>query len=294
VVPVLGIPLDDRVVKAFRRVYAAVGEPWRLAKTGRPPKRRPDEYALALFARSFWGWTFREAACILKVPKTCLHWASKRLALAWVRALVERTALDLREKFVVKCRIADSTGVSVHSSGFKRRFQRRAYWKLHAIVDYAPWAHKLWFSVARATRGAVHDVVIGRRLLEKTPPSELYADKAYDDKKFYKIAFKHGFTPCMQQRKNAARRTGVRGKIWRSYDDRKRKKYRGRIEAAFGGFANRYHSRINERKTSTRRRACEMWAITHNIRTLAKSLQIYLWDRLLEISPATIPMRLNN
>ncbi|PIT85386.1 hypothetical protein COU36_03570 [Candidatus Micrarchaeota archaeon CG10_big_fil_rev_8_21_14_0_10_59_7] len=270
--PVLGIPLEPRVVKAFRRVYAAVGEPWRLAKTGRPPKRRPDEYALALFSKAFWGWTFREAACVLKIPKTCLHWASKRLALAWVRALVEHAALVLRQQFKVKCRIVDSTGASLRATGFKRRFQRRPYWKLHGIVDYAPWAHRIWFSVARATRGAVHDVVIGRRLLTKPPPSELYADKAYDDKKFYKLALEHGFKPCMQQRKNAASRRGVRGVIWRSYDDRKRKKYRGRIEAAFGGFANRYASRINERLTSTRRRACELWAVAHNIRTLAKSV----------------------
>lgn len=266
------MPLPKGVEKAFHRVYMAVGEPWRLANTGRPPKRRPEDYALALFCRSFWGWTFREAEAILKIPKTCLHWASKRLRLAWVRALVERTALILREKFAVKCRIVDSTGVSLSSNGFKRRFQRRAYWKLHALVDYAPWAHRIWFSVARATRGAVHDVVIGRRLLEKAPPSELYGDKGYDDKKFYKTAYNHGFAPCMQQRKNAASTRGIRGRVWRAYDDARRKKYRGRVEAPFGGFANRYASRISEKKTSTRRRTCELWAVANNIRTLAKSV----------------------
>ena len=84
----------------------------------------------------------------------------------------------------------------------------------------------------------------------------------------------------MQQRKNAASRRGIRGRVWRSYDDRKRRKYQGTIEAAFGGFANRYASRISEKKTSTRRRACELWAAAHNIRTMAKGLLNYLWDTL--------------
>ena len=138
-------------------------------------------------------------------------------------------------------------------------------------------------AVTRATRGNVHDVVIGRRLLEKSPPSELYADKAYDDKKFYKIAFKHDYAPCMQQRKNAASTRGIRGRVWHLYKDRKRKKYRGRVEAPFGGFANRYASRINEQLTSTRRRTCELWTLAHNIRTLA---QHYLWN-ILACKPIT-------
>ena len=278
--PVLELPVPKQVEKVFRRVLAAVGEPWRLAKTGRPPKRRPREYALALFVRSFWGWTFREAECVLRVPKSCLHWAAKRLKTAWVLALVERTAENLRKAFKVKCVILDSTGVSVRSAGYKRRAKRRQFWKLHGITEYAPWAHRTWFASVRATTGRVHDVKIGRKLLEKAPPNDLYADKAYDDKKFYKLAFKQGFKPCMQQRKNTASRTGIRGKVWRSYNDRKRKKYRGRVEAPFGGFANRYASRINEKLTSTRRRACTFWAAAHNTRTLAKNVFNYLWDRL--------------
>ncbi len=282
--PVLELPLPQGAEKAFRRVLAIVGEPWRRAKTGRPPKRTPRDYALALFARAYWSWTLREAECVLRIPKSCLHWASKRLTLAWVQALVASTAQRLRRQFRVKCVILDSTGVSLRSNGFKRRARRRAHWKLHVIAEHAPWAHRTWFAFATATRGAVHDVTVGRRLLGKAPPPpELYADKAYDDKKFYKLAFKHGFTPCMQQRKNAASRHGVRGRVWRSYDDRKRKSFRGRVEAPFGGFANRYASRINERLTSTRRRACLSWCVAHNVRSLAKSLAsafLHLWDTL--------------
>jgi len=274
------LPLEPQVEKAFRRMLAAIGEPWRLAKTGRPPKRRPREYALALFCRAFWGWPFREAACILKIPKTCLHWASKRLQSAWVQALIEKSARRLRSLFAVKCAILDSTGASLRSFGFKRRFQRRPHWKLHALAEYAPWAHRIWFAAAKATRGYVHDVVVGRTLLEKAPPAELYGDRAYDDKKLYKLALKLGFAPIMQQRKNAASSRGIRGVIWRNYDDAKRRKYRGRIEAMFGGFANRYGSRISEQKIGTRRRACLLWAAAHNVRTLAKSFLNQLWDTL--------------
>ena len=273
---VLNLPLEPQIEKTFRRLLAAIGEPWKPAKTGRPPKRRPREYALALFCRAFWKWSFREAECILKIPKTCLQWASRRLQSAWVSALIERTAERLRSACKVKCAILDSTGVSVRGFGFKRRFQRRPYWKLHAIAEYAPRAHKIWFAAAKATRGFVHDVVAGRQLLEKAPPADLYGDMAYDDKKLFRLALRLGFRPCMQQRKNSASRRGIRGVIWRNYDDAKRRKYRGRIEAMFGGFANRYCSAISEKKTSTRRRACLLWAVAHNVRTMAKRFELLM------------------
>ena len=145
-VPVLSMPLTASAEKAFRRVLAAVGEPWRLARTGRPPTHSPKDYALALFVRSFYGWSYRTAAAVLKIPKTCLHWAFKRLKNAWVEALVEKTANALRSLYAVKCAIVDSTGVSLRNAGFKRRFQRRPYLKLHAITEYAPWAHRVWFT----------------------------------------------------------------------------------------------------------------------------------------------------
>ena len=250
-------------------------------KARKEAKKKPEgHYALALFVRSFYGFSYRTAAAILKIPKSCLQWAFCKLQSAWVSALVERAAENLRSAYKVKCAILDSTGIVLRAFGYKRRFQRRPYWKLHAIAEHAPWAHKIWFAAAKATRGFVHDVVIGRQLLEKAPPAELYGDRAYDDKKLFKLALQLGFDPIMQQRRNAASRRGIRGVIWMNYDDAKRRKYRGRIEAMFGGFANRYGSRISERKTGTRRRACLMWAVAHNVRTLAKSVLNYLWDRL--------------
>ncbi len=275
-----GMPLPVNVEKAFGRVLAAVGEPWRLAKRGRPSKRRPKEYALALFCRAFWGWSFRELECVLRIPKMCSHWASKRLSAAWVLALVYKTADCLRRQYAVKAGILDSTGVSLQPSGCKRKGFYKPYWKLHALAEYAPRAHKVWFAAALATRGNVADITIAPRLMEKAPPSTLYGDKGYDAQSLYRLAYRLGWSVCMQQRSTAARRTGVRGKVWRSYDDRKRKRFRGRIEAAFGGFANRYNSRVFEKRVGTRRHACLMWAAAHNIRTLAKSMLSYLWDRL--------------
>jgi hypothetical protein len=272
VTAVLELPLPPGAEKAFRRTLAVVGEPWKTKKRGRRPERTPREYALALFVKAFYGWSLRTAEAALGIPRSCLHWASKRLTLAWVRSLVERVAAVLRKQYAVKCAIVDSTGVSLTSPGCKRAGLHRAYWKLHAVVEYAPRAHKIWFACARATLGNVADVTVGKQLLDAPPPSELYADKAYDAASFYHLAFKRGWRVCMQQRLDRARRTGVRGVVWRSYDDRKRRKYRGRIEAAFGGFANRYASRVRERLTSTRRRACLLWCVAHNVRTLAKSL----------------------
>ncbi|MFH1751102.1 MAG: hypothetical protein ABH863_05465, partial [Candidatus Micrarchaeota archaeon] len=84
------MPLEPQIEKTFRRILAAVGEPWRLAKRGRKPKRSPKEYALALFARSFYGFSYRTAAAVLKIPKSCLQWAFCKLKSAWIAALVER------------------------------------------------------------------------------------------------------------------------------------------------------------------------------------------------------------
>jgi len=267
---VLVLPLEAKVEKAFRRVLATLGGPWRPARRGRPPLRTSKDYALALFVRAFYGWSYREAQAVLRVPRSCLNWAFKRLRVAWVRALIARTAQRLRKQFAVTCGILDSTGVSLSSSGAKRLFYR-PYWKLHALVEYAPWAHRVWFAAAKPTRGNVADVVVGKQLLDGAPPSTLYADRGYDAESLYRIAYACGWRINMQQRKCAARRTGIRGRVWRSYDEVKRKKYRGRVEAAFGGFANRYASRIKERLACTRRRACLMWAVAHNIRTLAKA-----------------------
>ncbi len=277
---VFDLPLEAKVEKAFRRVLAAVGEPWRLAKRGRPPLRRPHEYAKALFCKAFWGWPLREAACIIRIPKSTLHWASKRLSAAWVLALVYKTADCLRRQYAVKAGILDSTGVSLQPRGCKRAGVWRPYYKLHALAEYAPRAHKVWFAAALATRGNVADITVAPRLMEKAPPSTLYGDKGYDAQSLYRLAYRLGWSVCMQQRRTAARLTGVRGKVWRSYDDRKRKRFRGRIEAMFGGFANRYNSRVFEKRVGTRRHACLLWAAAHNIRTMAKSLLSYLLDAL--------------
>lgn len=277
---VFRLPLAAKVEKAFGRIYAAAGAPWRRSRRGRPPQRRPAEYALALFCKAFYGFSYRTAEAVLGIPRACLHWASRKLALAWIRALVERAAACLRKQFQVTAGILDSTGVSLQPRGCKRAGVYRPYWKLHGLVEYAPRAHRVWFASAFATRGNVHDIVPARRLLEKAPPTTLYADKAYDAQWLYRLAFKRGWKICMQQRAYCASRHGWRGRVWRSYDDRKRKKNRGRVEAAFGGFAQRYHSRVLEKRVGTRRRACLWWAAAHNIRTLAKSVFNYLLDSL--------------
>ena len=270
------LPVEAGVEKIFRRVFAAVGGPWKRARRGRKPLREPCEYARALFVRSFYGWSYRTAAAVLRVPRSCLHWAFKRLQAAWVNALVEHTAAALRRSNAVECAILDSTGVSLQPAGCKRNGLPRPVWKLHALVEYAPQAHKLWFAAARATRGNVADVVVGKALLGGAPPSELYADKAYDAEALYRLAFKRGWRVNMQQRRCCASRTGVRGRVWRSYNDEKRRKYRGRIEAAFGGFANRYASRIAERLAGTRTCACLLWCVAHNVRTLAKTANSFI------------------
>ena len=283
-VSVLNNPLPVPALKAFRRVLAAVGEPWRLARRGRPPKRKPRAYALALFVKAYWGWALREAECVLRIPKSSLHWASKRLRDAWVRALVARTAARLRREHAAACSILDSTGVSWSPLGCKRRFERRPYGQLHAMVEYAPKAHAVWFSDAIATASPRGDAPMGERLLASEhapPPTVLLADKGYDSFSLYRLAFRRGWRVCMRQRKNCEWNRGLRGRVLREYDDDEYRALRGRVEAPFGGFARRYASRLHERLASTRKTACLLWVVAHNVRTIARTIRSY-WQDLLD------------
>ena len=54
--------ISKRVEKAFLRVLKAVGEPWKLSRRGRKPLRSPRQYALALFAKAFYGSTCNNAS----------------------------------------------------------------------------------------------------------------------------------------------------------------------------------------------------------------------------------------
>jgi len=278
------IPLSDNVFMSFRRALRATGLPWKRSKRGRPPDHSSKKFAWALFVRAFYGWSYRVTEAVMSIPRSCLHWAFMRAPMAWIKRLTTLTVVFLRQKKQAVCGIMDSTGVGVSAPGFKRKGLRRPYWKMHALVEYCPGF--VWFVDSKGTPGYKADITIGRKLLaENDLDAEwLFADKGYDDKKFYKQAYKKGLTPIMQQRSFAASRKGVRGKVWRDYNNALRKRYRGMVETPFGGFANRYASRIGERKTKTRRISIQFRALAHNIRTLAKTMKkavlTYLLDTL--------------
>ena len=289
-VSVLNNPLPVPALKAFRRVLAAVGEPWRLARRGRPPKRKPRAYALALFVKAYWGWALREAECVLRIPKSSLHWASKRLRDAWVRALVARTAARLRREHAAACSILDSTGVSWSPLGCKRRFERRPYGQLHAMVEYAPKAHAVWFSDAIATASPRGDAPMGERLLASEHALRLrccWRTKVTTRFRCTASLFGVGGACACASARTASGTAacewnrGLRGRVLREYDDDEYRALRGRVEAPFGGFARRYASRLHERLASTRKTACLLWVVAHNVRTIARTIRSY-WQDLLD------------
>jgi hypothetical protein len=251
----------------------------------------PIEYAIALFCRAFYGWSYREAAAILDIPKSMLHWAFQRLPLEWVRAMIARTAARLRREHETACSIIDSTGVSWQPSGCKRHFERRPYGQLHALVEYSPKAHAVWFADAIATASPKGDAPLGERLLTSEyapPPTVLLADKGYDSFSLYRLAYKLGWRVCMRQRKNCEWNRGLRGRVLDEYDDDLYRAWRGRVEAPFGGFARRYKSTVNERLAGTRKTACLLWAVAHNVRTIARTLLSRIYRT---VSPAAYLLR---
>ena len=282
----IGYPLEKGVVKAFRRFLGQVGDPWRLAGFGRPPKRRPSEYAFALFVKVARDLSYRTAECLLGIPRSSLHWAFKRLPLAWLRQLLVCSAALLRKLVKPKCGILDSTGVSLTGFGCTRRSEWKDFWKLHVLAEYAPQASAVWVACAKPTSKHAADVVVGRKLLaESPPPTTLFGDKAYDDRKLFALAYRQGWRVCMQQRKTSLSLVGLRGRVWRDYDNDLRKRYRGMVETIFAAFSKRHSSRINERLSTTRAKTLLFWCINHNTRTTNKikttTLLIY-WTLSLE------------
>jgi hypothetical protein len=62
------------------------------------------------------------------------------------------------------------------------------------------------------------------------------------------------------------------GRVLKKYNDETHNNFRRRVESPFGGFAKRYHSIIEEQKPNTHICASLLWALVHNVRTLAKTL----------------------
>lgn len=185
--------------------------------------------------------------------------------------LISSTAERLRREFKPDCAILDSTGVSVRAFGFKRAGEYRPYLKLHALEEYSKNAHAVWFAKVKITDGNVPDVLVGYEFMRSdVPPSLLLADKGYDAFKLYRLAYKKRWRVCMRQRSTCEWNRGLRGRVLKEYDDELYKKLRGRVESPFGGFAKRYHSTVEEQKKGTRTIACMLWAVAHNVRTLAR------------------------
>lgn len=262
-------PLDKKILKTFYRFVGRVGNPWTIAGFGRPPKRQPKEYGLTLFVKGFYGWSYRVASAVLGIPRSSLHWAFKRLKKEWLQSLLRFSSVWLRGSLKPVAGILDSTGISLTSFGFTRKTIHKNHWKLHCFVEYTPGF--VWVAQAKPTPGNTADVVVGRELLANTSfPTTLFGDKAYDDKKLFRMAYRKGWKVCMQQRRTSLSFKGLRGKVWRDYDDEARKHFRSRIETIFAGFANRYSSQIRERLTSTRTKILLLWCVSHNMRTINK------------------------
>lgn len=272
-VVVLKLPVSKQVEKAFLKVLKRVGLPWEASKRGRKPKNSPLDYALVLFARAYHGFSYRTSELILGIPKSTIFWAFQKLTAQWVEALIAASSKCLAQFLNPDAQIIDSTGISLSANGFKRKLEYDAYVKLHVLVAYCRKRKAVWFVKTKVTSKRVHDIKPGMEFLLETPLSAiLLADKGYDAKELYRLAFKRGLAVCMRQRKNCESRKGPRGKVYKTYDDEFYRATRGRVESVFGGFANRYGSRVREKSFRTQSIQCTLWAAAHNFRTLEKVL----------------------
>jgi hypothetical protein len=219
------------------------------------------------------GWSLREAETILglvfrRTDHSCLHWAAKKLPASYLQMLIESASKLIELKCAPDASILDSTGVELsllHKEG--------QYRKLHVLAHYCRAKRAVWIAKARETDRGTADITIGLQLLSQVPPPKgglLLADRGYDAKSLYRLAFRKGWKICMKQRKPFESLRGLRGKVLSSFSLDVYRAFRGRVESIFGGFANRYASLVRERLASAREKASLWWCVSHNMRVLMR------------------------
>jgi hypothetical protein len=268
----------QEVFKVAESHVARLPPPWSKSKRGRPYKREPRQYASLLATSRLFDWSSREAEanseCLLNqsVDHASVAWALAKTHSGYFEALLWRLYQALTSALTQFFHSTDSTGVRTD----RKRFATRVFsfgkeiedLKLHCLASWMPTRHAIALASAACTRGERNDSPIARELLNKTslPPGKFFGDLAYDAEETFELAFEKRLTPVIKRRVNT-RRGFFRKKAAKHWSKRAYAKYRSRIETVFAGSQARNHNRVRERLVATRRRAVQLLAVAHNLRT---------------------------
>ncbi len=268
----------QQVYKLARTHTARSAPPWHKKKRGRPYKRGPRDYAALLVTARLLDWSTRETEANSEallgqvVDHASAAWALAKITSLYFQALLARLYHAVVGALTQLFHSADSTGVRTD----RKRVVQRVFsfgkeiedLKMHCIASWIPRRHAIVIAGVKCTRGECHDSPPFRKLLKRLPLSsgKLCADSAYDAEENFELAFDKGLMPLFKPRVNS-RHGFFRKKARKLWRERPYHKYRSRVETIFAGSQARNGNRVRERLVKTRRRAVELLAVAHNLRT---------------------------
>lgn len=294
-----------QVYRLCRRVVRKLGPPWQVAKRGRPPDHKPEEYAQIAVYRKHFCMALRvaEGDTPLVLGKRLDHsniwWALQRISTDYLDRAIELLFGLISELFLPDIFISDATGVRTdryvkrrgrrlrpmdkpppkwRKCGEKRPSEDRELetLKLHALIGYNIKLGLLIVRSALITKGEAHESPRLKRLLRgvKGNGEFLLLDKGFDSEDIYELAKRHGFNPVIKLR-DVEPRGLVRREMAKNFaDNRDTYRLRGLIEAVFGGLETKYGNRTRCRLRQSRKVDCLLMVVSHNLRTYMRALAI--------------------
>lgn len=222
--------------------------------------------------------TLREYLGLIKIPDyTTLIKFNKKLPLA----ILEKLVFAFEELISPPKKIAiDSTGISLDNASphyCKRTgitLKKRAFMKTTFIFEL----HDFLILLCKQRKRQRHDVVDAKPMLRKLgkhyQPEILYADRAYDDEKIFKIAFEelNAYPLILQKRLDVPkhRRKGFYRKKTFEMFDYGEYLQRNRAESGNGIFKKRFNSNVKSRKDRHQKIEIILRVIAHNIDRLLR------------------------
>jgi len=222
--------------------------------------------------------TLREYLGLIEIPDyTTLIKFKKKLSFA----ILERLVFAFEELISPPKKIAiDSTGISLDNASphyCKRAgipFKKRPFMKATFIFDL----ENFLILLCKQRKNQRHDVVDAKPMLKKLgkhyKPEILYADRAYDDEKIFKIAFEelNAYPLIFQKRLDVPkhRRKGFYRKKTFEVFDYGEYLQRNRAESGNGIFKRRFNSDVKSRKDRHQKIEIIFRVIAHNIDRLLR------------------------
>lgn len=280
-------------IKNYRKIWDTVMQfieedeiQFKFSKRGRKPNLTRKEIIGMAIMYVYFELDFREVEQLLKLlidkqldHSNCVRWFGK-LTQEYVNNLVFSVHKAILEIDNAGDYIADSTKLTCDRY---HKIIRRGVeileletWKIHILVMYLLNLGLVSIVSIFSSEGEAHDspplrnihlrkkrVILGRKL---------HADKAFFGKTNLKKCFDVGLIPNIVPYERDYSDAYLKRYIRNIYDDKSRKKYRGLVEAPFGGMETESDMKVRCRLPRHRDIYSSLLALKHQLRTFMRAM----------------------